>query len=126
MFSVWGRLVSSRPDGTHHTLISAWCKLLSLSQDDPQKPKARGEPGPGISLLLNPSLTYGWLNLGSYHQGSQRSPGLQEYQEATNRLADASQDVPKAPEHVDDGIHVSAIARTASDDNLPQVLTIHL
>ncbi len=91
-------------------------------QDDPQKPKARGEPGPAMFLLLNPPLTHSQLTLGSYQPGSQRRLGLQEHagksQEVTNQLADAYQGVPKVPEQVDDGIHASGIAEITSDDNL--------
>ncbi len=58
------------------------------------KPKARGEPGSGVFLLLDPPLTHGQLTLGSYQPGSQRCLGLKEHaaeaQEVTNQFADAT------------------------------------
>ncbi len=108
--------------GRLHQLCSGLPWSPQLRQDDPQKPKARGEPGPGMLLLLNPPLTHGQLTLGSYQPGSERRPGLQEHageaQEVTNQLTDASEAIPKVSEQVDDGIHASGIARIAADDNL--------
>ena len=107
--------------GRLHQLGSGLSWSPQLRQDNPQKPKAHAESGPGMLLLLNPPLAHGQLTLGSYQPGSQRCLGLKEHateaQEVTNQFADASDTVPKVPEQVNDCIHASGIAEITSDDN---------